>query len=266
MMLSTIGLVTVTWKSPVMSLLIFFIFHARELTYMILISKTLNIMKMSLPTTVSHLLHSDDNPFLAKNEEVKYYTLITQVLPKIVFYSLLPKSGDYCHTRRCAPLLIYCLLKGIRVNILRLIVNYMVSENLLIPSRNISFEMMITHFLRYFNINLSFETAFAPSVNIYRIFLKILMSVPMFFKHLLLNLILGLPLHLSKSWWIRWILLSLVHSPFWRKFSLTKWNFRITSLIFARPYVISNSAMTSLSPSKSGLFLCLMAMLSLYPL
>ena len=39
--------------------------------------------------TVSTLLHDDDNPGLARNEEVKYYTLTAQVLPKIVFYNLL---------------------------------------------------------------------------------------------------------------------------------------------------------------------------------
>ena len=36
--------------------------------------------------TASLLLHDDDNPM---NEEVKYYTLIAQILAKIVFYNLL---------------------------------------------------------------------------------------------------------------------------------------------------------------------------------
>ena len=43
------------------------------------------------PYTASHLLHNDDNPNLEKNEEVKYCTITTQVLTKIVFYNLLPK-------------------------------------------------------------------------------------------------------------------------------------------------------------------------------
>ena len=73
--------------------------------------------------TASFLLHDNDNPTLVRNEEVKYYTLNAQVLPKIVFYNLLSKSGEYSHARGSAPLLIYCLLKGIRVNIPKLIID-----------------------------------------------------------------------------------------------------------------------------------------------
>ena len=65
----------------------------------------------------SLLLHDDDNPALVRNEKVKYYTLTAPVLTKIVFFNLLPKSVEYSHTRGSAPLLIYCLMKGIRVNI-----------------------------------------------------------------------------------------------------------------------------------------------------
>ena len=49
--------------------------------------------------TASLLLHDDNNPTLVRNEEVKYYTLTAQVLTKIVFYNLLPKSGKYSHAR-----------------------------------------------------------------------------------------------------------------------------------------------------------------------
>jgi len=45
------------------------------------------------------LLHDDDNPALIRNEDMKYYTLTAQVLAKIVFYNLLPKSGEYSHAR-----------------------------------------------------------------------------------------------------------------------------------------------------------------------
>jgi len=45
------------------------------------------------------LLHDDDNPALIRNEDMKYYTLAAQVLAKIVFYNLLPKSGEYSHAR-----------------------------------------------------------------------------------------------------------------------------------------------------------------------
>ena len=59
--------------------------------------------------TASTLLYGDDNPGLVRNEEVKRYTLIAQVLAKIVFYNLLPKSGEYSHARGSTLLLIYCL-------------------------------------------------------------------------------------------------------------------------------------------------------------
>jgi len=94
--------------------------------------------------TASLLLHDEENPALVRNEEVKYYTLTAQVLAKFVFYNLLPKSGEYNHAQGPAPLLIYCLLKGIKVNILKLINDFMLSEHLLIPNRNLLFGMLIT--------------------------------------------------------------------------------------------------------------------------
>jgi len=84
--------------------------------------------------TASLLIHDDDNPALVRNEKVKYYTLTTQVLAKIVFYNLLPKSGEYSHARGSAPLLIYCLLKDIIVNIPKLIIDHMASDHLVISN------------------------------------------------------------------------------------------------------------------------------------
>jgi len=79
---------------------------------------------------------------------VKYYTLTAQVLAKIVFYNLLPKSGEYNHARGSAPLVIYCLLRGIRINIPMLIINYMTSDHLLVPNRHLHFGMLITRLLK----------------------------------------------------------------------------------------------------------------------
>ena len=78
-----------------------------------------------------------------KNKEVKYHTLTAQVLTKIIFYNFLPKSGEYSHVRGCAPLLIYCLLRGIRVNIPKLIINFMLSEHLMIPSKNFPYGILL---------------------------------------------------------------------------------------------------------------------------
>jgi len=98
--------------------------------------------------TASTLLHDDDNLDLVRNEEVKYYTLTAQVLAKIVFYDFLPKSGEYSHARGSAPLVIYCLLKGIRINIPKLIINYMTSDHLLVPNWRLPFGMLNTCLLK----------------------------------------------------------------------------------------------------------------------
>ena len=107
--------------------------------------------------TASQLLHGDENPALVRNKEVKYCTLTAQVLTKIVFYKLLPKSGEYSHAWRSAPLLMFCLLKGIRVNIPKLTADIMLSEHLLIPNRNLLFGMLITHLLKILKFDLSGE-------------------------------------------------------------------------------------------------------------
>ena len=122
--------------------------------------------------TASILLHGDENPALVRNEEVKYYTLTTEVLAKIVFYNLLPKSGEYSHARGSAPLLIYCLLKSIRINIPKLIVDFMLSEHLLIPNRHLPFGMLITRLLKQLKFDLSGERSIALSTDINNTLLK----------------------------------------------------------------------------------------------
>ena len=120
--------------------------------------------------TASRLLHDDDNLALVRNEEVKRDTFHAQVLTKIIFHNLLPKLGEYSYAR--APLLIYCLLKGIRVNIPHLIIDFMLSDHLLIPTRNLSYGMILTHLFNHFKINLPDERAVNPSVDINSTLLK----------------------------------------------------------------------------------------------
>jgi len=105
--------------------------------------------------TASTLLHNDDNPSFVRNEGVKYYTLTAQVLPKIVFYDLLPKSGEYSHARSSAPLIIYYLLRGIRITIPKLINDHMTSDHLLVPNRHLPIRMLITHLLKQLKFDLS---------------------------------------------------------------------------------------------------------------
>jgi len=118
--------------------------------------------------TTSLLLHGDANPNLVKNEEVEYYTLTIQVLLKIILFDLLPRSGKYSHARGNALLLNYCLLKGIRVNIPKLLMDFLFFDHLMIPSRNLSNGMIITYFLKHFKIDLSGKTVYPPSVDIDR--------------------------------------------------------------------------------------------------
>jgi len=122
--------------------------------------------------TASLLPHDDDNPALVRNEEVKYYTLTTQVLAKIVFYNLLLKSGEYSHARGSAPLLIYYLLKGIRVNNPNLIIDYMASDHLLIPNQHFPFGMLITRLFKQLKFDLSTERSIELSVDIISTLLK----------------------------------------------------------------------------------------------
>jgi len=122
--------------------------------------------------TVSTLLHDDENPGLFRNEEVKYYTLTAQVLAKIVFYNLLWKLGEYSHARGSAPLVIYCLLKGIRINKPKLIINYMTFDHLFVPNWHLPFGMLITRLLKQLKFDLSSERSIELSVDINNTLLK----------------------------------------------------------------------------------------------
>ena len=103
---------------------------------------------------------------------MKYYALTAQVLTKIVFYNLLPKSGEYSHTWGSAPLLIYCRLKGIRINIPKPIINFMLSDHLLIRNWHLLFRMLITRLLRLLKFDLSAERSIASSIYINNTLLK----------------------------------------------------------------------------------------------
>ena len=72
----------------------------------------------------------------------------------------------------CTPLLIYYLLRSIRVNIPKLINEYMLLKHLIISSRNLPYAKIITHLFKYFKTDISGETAFSPSVDIDRTLLK----------------------------------------------------------------------------------------------
>ena len=51
------------------------------------------------------------------NEDIHLYTLLAQIIAKIIFLNLVPKTGEFDHARGCVPILAYCIMKGIPVNI-----------------------------------------------------------------------------------------------------------------------------------------------------
>ena len=122
--------------------------------------------------TASTLLHGDDNPGLVRNEEVRYYTLTAQVLAKFVFYNLLPKSGGFSHARGSVPLIVYCLLRGIKINIPRFIISHMTSDHVHVPTRHLPYGMIISYLLRQLDFDLSSLRPTEPSVNLNSSLLK----------------------------------------------------------------------------------------------
>ena len=116
--------------------------------------------------TASTLIHGDDNPGLVRNEVVSRFSLTSQVLAKIIFYNIIPKSGEYSHARGSVPLIIYCLLRGIKVNFPRIIACHMASDQFRISGRGLPFGMIITRILKSLRFDLSSETSDDPQIDI----------------------------------------------------------------------------------------------------
>jgi len=113
--------------------------------------------------TASTLLHQDDNPDLVRNEIVSQYTLQSQVLAKIVFHNIVPKSGEFSHARGPVPLIIYCLLKGIKINFPRVIASHMSGDQIRTAGRSLPYGMLITHLLRALDFDFSGQAPSKPS-------------------------------------------------------------------------------------------------------
>jgi len=116
--------------------------------------------------TASSLIHGSDNPGLVKNEEVNKFTFTAQILAKFVFYNILPKSGEYSHARGPVPLIVYCLLKGIKINFPHFIASHMASDQIRMPGRHLPYGMLISYLLKHLGFVLSSETPSEPSVNL----------------------------------------------------------------------------------------------------
>jgi len=126
--------------------------------------------------TASTLIHRDDNPALVRNEIVSKYSLQSQVLAKIIFYDIVPKSGEFSHARGPVPLIIYCLLKGIKVNFPRVIASHMGCDQIRTAGRSLPYGMLITHLLRALDFDLSAESPSKPLTDINTVVLKMMES------------------------------------------------------------------------------------------
>ena len=122
--------------------------------------------------TASTLIHGDDNPGLVRNEEVNKFTFTAQVLAKFVFYNILPKSGEYSHARGPVPLIIFCLLRGIKINIPHFIASHMASDQIRMPGRHLPYGMLISYLLKQLGFDLSSESPTEPSINLDSTLLK----------------------------------------------------------------------------------------------
>ena len=91
---------------------------------------------------------------------------------RFIFYNILPKSGEYSHARGPVPLIVYCHLKGIKINIPRFIISHMTSDHVLVPMRHLPYGMLISNLLKQLNFDLSSEIPSEPSVNLNSTLLK----------------------------------------------------------------------------------------------
>ena len=60
---------------------------------------------------------------------------------KIIMLNILPKFDEYGKVRGCITLLIYCIMKGLLVNLPKLIFDHMITDDL--DNRNLPYSMFL---------------------------------------------------------------------------------------------------------------------------
>jgi hypothetical protein len=106
------------------------------------------------------------------NEDIHLYTLPAQILAKIIFHNLVPKTGEFDRARGCVPILIYCFLQGIPVNIPRLILAQISATNLATTSKGLPFGMLFTRLFTHWGIPLEGQELIKPPGPLGRSFLQ----------------------------------------------------------------------------------------------
>jgi hypothetical protein len=96
------------------------------------------------------------------NEDIHLYTLPAQILAKIIFHNLVPKTGEFDRARGCVPILIYCFLQGIPVNIPRLILDQIIASNLATSPKGLPFGMLFTRLFTHWGIPFAGQESLKP--------------------------------------------------------------------------------------------------------
>jgi hypothetical protein len=110
------------------------------------------------------------------NEDIHLYTLQAQILAKIIFHNLVPKSGEFNRARGCVPILIYCFIQGIPVNIPRLIIDQLCASNDTTISKGLPFGMLFTRLFRLWGVPVAGLELIPPPRSLNRSFLQMKLS------------------------------------------------------------------------------------------
>jgi hypothetical protein len=96
------------------------------------------------------------------NEDIFLYTLQAQIIAKVIFYNLVPKTGEFDRARGCVPILIYCILKEIPVNIPLLILSQICASNLCTSVKGLPFGILFTRLFTHWGVLFAGQEPLSP--------------------------------------------------------------------------------------------------------
>ena len=82
------------------------------------------------------------NHALISIEKVSFFTSQSKVISKVIMHNIVPILGEFVHARGCIPLLIFCILESIYVNMFQLIFDQMTSPS--IAAKTLPSSMLLT--------------------------------------------------------------------------------------------------------------------------
>ena len=99
------------------------------------------------------LIQNNDNHRLTLNDKISLLTLPCQSIAKIIMLNILPKSANYGKARGCITLLIYCIMKGLSINLPKLVLDNMTIDNF--DNTNLPYSMLLTILFDCWGVDLS---------------------------------------------------------------------------------------------------------------